>query len=222
MKRVFMAAVAGVLLIAAITTASAWVSSTNVTPSSVQPLKAASPSLPSSTAHVTPAQTQLVAQTWHGYYRVGAADQAAHTKETEPLVAPLAKVGFKLGVPEGVTVLAFRLDWQGSAKLHEMAHAPMDDKHAMDTYMSSMGGEPSPHCLLIPTEKIKAGTWEPMAMNMDNMAVNTDFTITVVSAGSAAPKILDELHGHPLMDDWSMTMREARECTPEILSAVVS
>jgi hypothetical protein len=238
MKRILILAGAVGMLVAATVTASTWVGTSSpeapkgaASPSAqpVSPAQALAPAPAATTAH-TPAEAgsvadpslELRAQAWHGYYRIGALDQATHTAETEPLVAPLAKTGFKLEVPEGVTLLAFRLEWEGSAGLHEMVHAPMDDRHNMDTYMSAMGDQPSPHCFLVPAENIKPGIWEPMAMNMDNTAADVEFTITVVSAGASAPKILEGVHGHPMQGEWGMTMREAVGCTPEVLGAIAS
>lgn len=148
---------------------------------------------------------------WEGFYRVGAADRFAHTYETEPLVAPLARAGFKVEVPEGVADLAFRLEWQGDAELHMMVHAPMDEKHVMGSYMTPMMNAPSPHCVRLPAEDLEAGTWEAMAHTM-NAAENTVFTITVIASAPTEPTVLDDLHGHPMNEDWSMDMREYHEC----------
>ena len=153
---------------------------------------------------------------WSGYLRVGATDHFAHTSETEPLVEPLAKMGFNLELPEGTTGLEFRFSWPEGEPARYVVHAP--DEEGMPTYMldAPQGGE---SCMRIPVEDIVPGVWKPMAHGRPG-SNDIEFTITSVVTGAPDARILDGPHGHSIAGvammmtmGMDMEMREPEECS---------
>ncbi|HLE96666.1 MAG TPA: hypothetical protein VI997_04780 [Candidatus Thermoplasmatota archaeon] len=144
---------------------------------------------------------------WEGYARVGAADRFAHTQETEPLVAPLARMGFDVDVPEGTTALAFRLTWPAGARMHLMAHGPGE---GMPTFMGGHDASGT-MCIRVPDADVAAGTWKVMA-HVDEDARDLKFTIETLANGPQAPTLPAGTHGHPMMDDMQMDMQEPGTC----------
>jgi hypothetical protein len=154
--------------------------------------------------------------TWDGYYKLGLADCAmlvcpAHTYETEPIVAPLAKAGFRVDIPADTRTLEFEIRWKSDERLHLMVHAPMKPDHSMPSYMA-MGGKPGRLCIAVPATEIVAGMWEIMAHAGSMGVQDTPFTVLVNGEAPTPAKLRAGPHGHPTDEDWSMESRPAAAC----------
>lgn len=145
---------------------------------------------------------------WEGYLRAGVADRFAHTRETEPLVAPLARMGFVADVPEGTTRLGFSLLWEGDATMHVMVHAP--ESAGMPTYMA-MESASGASCLVVPPAEVVGGAWMVMAHG-DDQAKGITFKIVVETLGPSPALAREGDHGHGMNEEMAMDHRDALAC----------
>lgn len=165
----------------------------------------------SPTTAASAAGTARAPVAWTGYARTGVADAFAHTAETEPIVAPLARMGFDIDVPAGTTALEFRLVFPEGVPMHLMVHGPHDA--GMPTYM---GGWPDSGdaCFAIPADEIVAGQWKVMA-HVERTAVDVEFTVEVRTMGVADAAVVPGWHGHAATEDMPMSMQEPETCNLE-------
>lgn len=161
---------------------------------------------PETAATTTPEDDPLQAAEWEGRIAAGALDLFAHVRPTEDVLAPVARMGAIVTVPDDATALAFRFRSDDRVPFHFMVHGP--DEEGMPTYMTDVpAGEEG--CLGIPLDGVLPGEWRVMA-HAPRDAIDVTFTLVTEVAADTPPIYADAFHGHE--GDMAMDMREADPC----------
>lgn len=130
--------------------------------------------------------------TWDGMVLLSPLGALAHTRETEPHVAPIQSEGFVLEITEVPGELVAELTWdpQPQARALIMVSSPRDEEDRGLEYFTEMNAE-GRACLVVPPEDLVPGKWQVMAHTANAVDMPITFTLTLV--GGAA-SILDEPH----------------------------
>lgn len=152
------------------------------------PVDAASSAAPSSE------MTAIGRLDWSGHVVASETDALMHTSPTEGILWPYEQAGIIVNVPEGVSAVEVAVAWNGPGefRIHLHSHDPNGKYVGHDSFPEQY--DENPHCIRAPTEDVAPGHWMVMIHSMD--AIETDFTLSVLTEGVVPTLVEDQRHGH--------------------------